>query len=124
MTIKIDQSIFLPKIKTYSENAKRRREFKEQIVDLSRDVMDEAQGWFDEAPWVDSPIEHFDTQRECRVELSRHISRKIDLSDHKRSWFVPNFVFIWLANQLVTYILKLIIEHYWGDLSKEIGIDH
>ena len=124
MAIKIEQSLFLPKMKHYSEQGRRRREFKEQIVDLSRDVLDSAQAWFDETPWVDRPIEEFDTQRECRIELKRHVSRNIKLSDKDRSWFVPNFVFVWIAQQVITYVIKLIIEHYWGDMMKEIGIDH
>ena len=124
MTIKIDQSLFLPQIKSFSQSQMKRRKFQDNIVDLGRDVLDEAQGWFDDQPWKYGALENFDTQRECRIELRRYIASRINLSDHNKSWFVPDFVWIWVAKQVITFVIKKIIEHYWSDLIKEIGLDY
>jgi len=123
MTIQIDQSLFLPKIKSFSESRHKRRKFQDSLVDLGRDVLDDAQGWFDEQPWRFGVLENYDTQRECRIELKRYITKKIDLSDRNKSWFVPNIIFIWIAKELITYIIKQIIEHYWPDLVDEMGLE-
>ncbi len=123
MSIQIDHSLFLPQIKTYSTRGRRETQFQDQIVDLGRDVLSEAQGWFDDAPWTQRPLEDFDTQRECRIELKRFIMNNISLQDSKRSWFIPNFVWVWIAQQVITYIVKMLIEHYWPDLIVEMGLE-
>jgi len=123
MTIQIDQSHFLPKIKSFSESSRKRSKFQDNIVDLGRDAMDVAQGWFDEEPWNDGDPENYDTQRECRIELKRYIIKRLDLSDTNKSWFIPDIVWIWLAKEVITYLVKLLIEWYWGDLSDKMGLD-
>ena len=122
MSIQIDQSLFLPKIKTFATKHKPR--FQDEQVDLARDVLEEAQLFFDDSPWVGQPSYNWDTQRECRIEMKRYILQKINVQDEKKSYFVPTFVWVWVAKIVINYIVKLIIEHYWSDLQKEIGIDY
>ncbi len=122
MSIQIDQSLFLPKIKKFAQ--KNRPQFEDNSVDLARDVLDEAQNFFDDSPWKGQPQYHWDTQRECRIEMRRYISRKINLKDKDKAWFVPTYVWIFVAKIVINYIVKLLIEHYWSDLQKEIGIDY
>lgn len=121
MPIQINEDIFLPRIKEFA--VKHRKDYEDNSVDLGRAVLETAQGWFDEQPWKSGKVEHYDTQRECRIELKRYVLNNIDLQDEKRSFFIPTFVWLWIAQAIVTYIVKLIIEHYWGDLTVEIGID-
>jgi hypothetical protein len=121
MPIQIDESLFLPKIKEFAE--RNRPSYQDNSVDLGRDALVVAQGWFDEQPWKDGNLEHYNTQRECRIELKRYILSRMSLTDHDRSWFVPSFVWIFVARMVITYIVKLIIEHYWPQLSDEIGLE-
>jgi hypothetical protein len=122
MSIQIDQSLFLPKIKRFASKNKPR--FQDEQVDLAREVLEEAQSFMDDQPWKGQPEYNWDTQRECRIEMKRYILNKIDVSDDKKSYFVPTFVWVFVARLVINYIVKLIIEHYWSDLQKEIGIDY
>ena len=121
MSIQINEDFFLPKIKEFAQ--KNKPVYQDNSVDLGRTVLSVAQGWFDDQPWTRSKKEYYDTQRECRIELKRYILNNIDLRDERKSFFVPTFVWIWIAQTIITYIVKMIIEHYWTDLSAEIGLD-
>jgi hypothetical protein len=122
MAIQIDKSLFLPKINKFANS--KRRPYRDNSVALSEEVMDEAQNFFNDAPWVGGRRENWDTQKECRLEMKRYILNKIDLEDRDRSYFIPSFVWIWIAKMVINYVIKLIIEHYWSDLQKEMGIDY
>jgi len=122
MSIQIDKSLFLPQINKFVNS--KRRPYRDNSVALSEEVMDEAQNFFDDAPWVGGRRENWDTQKECRLEMKRYILNKIDLEDRDRSYFIPSFVWIWIAKMVINYVIKLIIEHYWSDLQKEMGIDY
>jgi hypothetical protein len=63
------------------------------------------------------------TQRQARKQMADYVKDKIDLSNKKSSFFVPSFVWKFLAGKVIAYVVKLIIEHYWPDLVKEWGID-
>ena len=122
MSIQIDKSLFLPQINKFANS--KRRPYRDNSVALSEEVMDEAQNFFNDAPWEGGRRENWDTQKECRLEMKRYILNKIDLEDRDRSYFIPSFVWIWIAKMVINYVIKLIIEHYWSDLQKEMGIDY
>jgi len=42
---------------------------------------------------------------------------KIELNNSDKSYFVPSIVWIWLAKMVITYVVKLLIEHYWPELK-------
>ena len=122
MTIQIDKSLFLPKLNTFA--GKHKPKFKENSLSLGEEVLDSAQHFFDDEPWKGQPRNYWETQRDCRLEMKRYIMQKIDIESRDKSYFVPTFVWVWLAKLVINYIIKLIIEHYWSDLQKEIGIDY
>ena len=37
----------------------------------------------------------------------------INLRDKNKSYFVPTFIWVWLAQKLIWYIIAMIIESYW-----------
>jgi len=115
MSIQIDNSLFLPQIKRFARS--HRPTFKQQSMELGEEALGIAQQWFDDAPWESGPIEWYDTQRECRIELKRYIMDKIELNNSDKSYFVPSVVWIWLAKMVITYVVKLLIEHYWPELK-------
>lgn len=114
MSIQINQQQIMPKLKNWCET--RRARYEDNSIDLGREVLDASQGWFDLEPWVTGKPEHYDTKRECRIELKRHVMKQIDLFDVGKSYFVPSFVWTWIAQQVITYIVKLIIDNYWEDI--------
>jgi len=122
MGIKIDRNIFLPKIKLFAIN--NRPAYQDQCVDLGDEVLEQAQNWFDVQPWQYGRPEDFDTMRECRISMKRFIVENINFKDHTKSWnLIPSFVMRWIMGYLITFIVKIIIEYYRDDLSKEIGLD-
>jgi hypothetical protein len=120
MAIKINQSLFLPQIKQYGETLV--KEYEDNSVDLGRETLDVAEGWFQEQPWQSGNREDFDTQRECRIELKRYVLSKIKLDDANKSWYDHSFTWSWVSNKVVTYVVKILIEHYWDDLMDEMGL--
>ena len=120
MTIQIDRSIFLPQIKRFAQN--KRQMFYDNKIALAEVALDISQQWMEEKPWKDRPKEYYDTQRECRIELKRYILNKLDMENNSYSWDEPSYIWKWMAKIMITYIAKLIIEHYWAELILEIGI--
>ncbi len=117
--IVIDPSLFLPKIDNYSD--KRRANVKKQR-ELSRLTLVYAQEYLDLCANEDVSATH-STQRSARKQMAVYVKSKLDLKNPDRSYFVPSFVWQWLAGKVVAYVIKLIIEHYWPDLVKEWHID-
>ena len=113
--IKIDKNVYMPYIK---ENfGKESHGFGDESVDLAGHVGYYAQKWMDEAPWLADP--ELDTPRELRISLRRYIKNNIDLTDHKRSYFLPTFVWVYIAQQVIGWIVKKIIEHYFSQIAQD-----
>ena len=123
MAIQIDQSLFLPQLKSYSTKSRRNSKFQDNIVDIGQNALEVAQGWFNEEPWVYGNTEDYDTQRECRVALKRYILKEVRPGDPEKSYFIPTIVWTFIAQQVISYIVKIIIEHYWPDLITEMGLE-
>lgn len=121
--ITIDSSLFLPKIDNYTA---RRQSYGSQQREVSRVALQFAQEWLDiEADRMQSTeSKHaLQTQRQARRAMADFIKQNMDLKNRSRSYFVPAFVWQWLAGKVIAYVVKLIIEHYWPDLVKEWGLD-
>ena len=120
--ITIDTSLFLPKIDNYTA---RRQASQPQQRTVSRLALQYAQEWLDiQADLVQTKESKHapQTQRQARRSMADHIKSRIDLADTKTSFFVPAFVWKFLASKVIAYVVKLIIEHYWPDLVKEWGL--
>tara|TARA_R100000008_G_scaffold16323_1_gene8006 strand:+ start:850 stop:1248 length:399 start_codon:yes stop_codon:yes gene_type:complete len=107
MPIQIDSELFLPKIHKKCDSRMMGNESKR----LSSAVLEIAQGWFDDPPFKRN--KEIDTQVECRIDLKYYILEKIKLKDRKSKFFIPTFVWVFIAQQVISYIVKLLIEHYW-----------
>jgi hypothetical protein len=117
--ITIDSSLFLPKIDNYT--AKRQSYGQQQRI-VSRVALLHAQEWLDGLA-DGTLVSSTQTQRQARRAMANYIKSQMDLKDRNRSYFVPAFVWQWLAGKVIAYVVKLIIEHYWPDLVKEWGLD-
>jgi hypothetical protein len=107
MGIQIDKDYFLPQIrKSYSSGR-----FVDSGDKLSSQVLDVAQGWFDDPPF--SRDITINSQKECRINLKYYILQEINLRDKNNSFFLPTFIWVWVAQKIISYIVKLLIEYYW-----------
>ena len=57
------------------------------------------------------------SRRQVRLELRKFIKDRINLSDTEKAYFVPTFVWVWAAQQIITWLVKIILENYLEDSS-------
>jgi len=107
MTIQIDSSLFLPQVKS---KFSRRKQIK-NIESLSDEIIIQAQHYFDDAVWIKD--ETIKNKKDTRVSMTAYVLSRVDLNDRKKSFFVPTFVWAWIAQQVIGYIAKIIINYYW-----------
>ena len=86
-------------------------DFLEEVINLSQE-------WIDKEEWKTNP--ELDTARECRIEMKRHIKDHIDLEDEDKPWFIRDFVWSWMTQQVIVLVVRLIVEHYWDTIESEI----
>ena len=68
------------------------------------------------AEWEKSykgPIRKF-RARELRKDLKIYINDRIDLEDQKKPYYFPAFVWIFIATQVINWIVRWIINEYLG----------
>ena len=119
MSIKINTEELLPSIEKYAKTSK--REFADQSLSLSEEVLVKAQEFFDAEPWVDADPSHYETMMQTRVSMKLWIYDRIDLKDHKKAWFIPSFIWYWAASRLISFIVKLILERHGEELEAQMG---
>ena len=119
--ITIDTSLFLPKIDNYSD---RRNVYGQQQREVSRMTLKYVQEYINLcADKVGTePIAHT-TQRSTRRAVTSYVKSKLSLKDRSKSYFVPAFVWTWIAGKVIAYVIKLVIEHSGPDLVEEWGIE-
>ena len=86
--------------------------------DLADIVYVLAQEWLDKKEWLADP--ELDTIRECRIEMKRHIKSQIDFNDPDKSWCIKESNWRWISQQLIIYIVKLVLDRYWDDILEEL----
>ena len=115
MTIQIDREMFRDRVK---HNFGKRQYGDVACGVYSEEVYDLAQEWFDKEEWKTN-IE-LGTARACRIELKRYIKDRIKVDEEDKAWFIPSFVWIWVAQQVIVLIVRLIIEYYWIDMLQDL----
>lgn len=50
------------------------------------------------------------SRRELRKDLKTYIVSKLDLKDPNKAYFVPSFIWMWLAGQVISWIVRYIIR--------------
>jgi hypothetical protein len=117
MSLKLDKELFLMKTKSFASSGEGAR-YKDEQVRLGRQVVALSQLWIDGKPWragVD-----FSSQKAARKELKKFINKNIRFSDYVDAKFIPPIVFWWLATQLISYLIKLIIEWIWRSVNDDL----
>jgi hypothetical protein len=52
------------------------------------------------------------SRRELRKDLKQYIMTKTNLRDSSKSYFIPSFIWVFLAGQIISWIVRYIIEKY------------
>ena len=119
MGIQIDRERFRPQVERFA--SKNKPLFKDNSMALSDDVFDLAQEFFDSGPWKGGNVSHYDTLAEARVSMKLWIIDRGVLKDRDKAWFLPSFVWIWIAQKVVSYIVKLVLEWHWSEFEQELA---
>ena len=58
------------------------------------------------------------TRRKIRMEVRKYIKERMDFSNTDKAYFVPTFIWVWAAQQIITWLVRIIIERYLSDSSQ------
>tara|TARA_R100000008_G_C3566175_1_gene159263 strand:+ start:442 stop:774 length:333 start_codon:yes stop_codon:yes gene_type:complete len=86
----------------------------DEAVDFADDVIKISEQWLQSKEYEQLK----GNKRKRRIALKRYIRKNLDLNDSRKSWFIPSFVWIWIAQQVISYIVKIIIENYTDEKDK------
>ena len=110
MGIQIDRSLFLPQIEKRTSKRGLYSSYRKETSSLTDETITFCQDWIDSEKYVGKEIR---TKSDCCKEMYIHVVENIDIRDKGKSYFVPTFIWVWLAQKLIWYIIQLIVEHYW-----------
>ena len=110
MALQIDRSIILPKIERKVKGKRFYSSYQKETSSLADETVTLCQEWIDTKQYAGKDI---DAKGDCRMEMYIHVLDNINLRDRKKSYFVPTFIWVWLAQKLVWYIIAMITESYW-----------
>ena len=110
MALQIDRSIILPKIERKVKGKRIFSSYQKETSSLADETITICQEWIDTKQYAGKGI---NTRDDCRMEMYIHVLDNINLRDRKKSYFVPTFIWVWLAQKIVWYIIAMIIESYW-----------
>ena len=85
----------------------------EQIYSLADEAIDLAQQWIDENEDKIPEMTHM----KLRLAIRKHVRSNMNFTDTEKSYFVPSFVWAWLAQQVIMWIVRYIINNYIEDYS-------
>ena len=110
MALQIDRSIILPKMEKKIKGKRIYSSYQKETSSLADETVTLCQEWIDTKQYAGKDIE---TRHDCRKDMYIYALDNINLRDRKKSYFVPTFIWVWLAQKIVWYIIELIIESYW-----------
>ena len=110
MGIQIDRSLFLPQIEKRTSKRGLYSSYRKETSSLTDETITFCQDWLDSEKYVGKEIRN---KSDCCKEMYIHVVENVDLRDKGKSYFVPTFIWVWLAQKLIWYIIQLIVEHYW-----------
>ena len=110
MALQIDRSLFLPQIKERTRKRRFYSDHQEQTNSLVDETINVCQDWIDNEEYSGKNIS---TISECRKEMYAHALNNLELRNGEKSYFIPTFIWTWLAQKLIWFVINLILEHYW-----------
>tara|TARA_B100000497_G_C7505504_1_gene308307 strand:+ start:320 stop:673 length:354 start_codon:yes stop_codon:yes gene_type:complete len=91
-----------------------RRLYRQQQMDLVKAICDCSKEWFEDPNQPEWP----DNQIDARIELKNYVTESLQIYEKKSKFFIPTSVWVWIASQVVTYVVKVLIELNWSEIEK------
>lgn len=82
--------------------------YSESVNLLARECMVAAEEWLDE----NAAKSRSKTKRELRKDLKAHIASKVNPRDSTQAFFIPSFVWVFIAGQVINFIVRWVINRY------------
>ena len=80
--------------------------FSTEIGALTRDVIKMSTNWLDEND------DGTKSQRELRKDLKIYLREQIVFDDPNKAYFLPAFIWVMLAQAVISFIVKYIVNNY------------
>ncbi len=80
----------------------------DKLSGLAEEIVDIAEEWAQN--YTDYPEKK--TKRELRRDLKAYIKERLDFKDENKSYFIPTFVWVFIAQQVISWLVKILIEKY------------
>jgi hypothetical protein len=52
------------------------------------------------------------TRRELRKDLKTHIVSQVDLQDQSKAYYIPSFIWMFIAGQVISWVVRYLIRKY------------
>lgn len=82
--------------------------YSESVNLLARDCMNAAEEWLAE----NSKGSGSKTKRELRKDLKAYIASKVNPRDSTQAYFIPSFIWVFIAGQVISFIVRWIVNRY------------
>ena len=110
MALQIDRSIILPKIEKKVKGGRIYSSYQKETSSLTDETITLCQEWIDTKQYDGKDVS---SRESCRRSMYTYVLDHISIRDKNKSYFVPTFIWVWLAQKLIWYIIAMIIESYW-----------
>ena len=57
-------------------------------------------------------------QIDARLDLTDYVLNSLKPHTKGSKFFLPTSVWVWIATQVITYVVKVLIEYYWSDIEQ------
>tara|TARA_Y100001963_G_scaffold148211_1_gene225711 strand:- start:542 stop:868 length:327 start_codon:yes stop_codon:yes gene_type:complete len=84
------------------------KDYRKNMEGLAEHVIELAEEWAQNFTGYPEKM----TRRELRKSLRKHIRENLNIEDDTKSYFIPSFVWAFLAQQLISWLIKILIEKY------------
>ena len=102
--------------KIYKETKSRSfaRLFRWEQQKLIESICECATDWFADPNQPEWP----DNQIDARLDLTDYVMDSLKPHTKGSKFFLPTSVWVWIATQVITYVVKVLIENYWSEIEQ------
>ena len=103
-------------LKSYNQADRRTfaRLFRKEQQKLVESTCECAREWFADPNQPEWP----DNQIDARLDLTDYVLDSLKPNTKGSKFFLPTSVWVWIATQVITYVVKVLIENYWSEIEQ------
>tara|TARA_Y100000004_G_scaffold74133_1_gene83285 strand:- start:370 stop:675 length:306 start_codon:yes stop_codon:yes gene_type:complete len=80
--------------------------FGTEVSALTRDIIKISKKWLEETP------NNGKSRRELRKDLTIHLKERLVFDDPSKPYYMPSFIWVMLAQAVISFIVRYIINNY------------